>query len=276
MPKPGTNRARLKQKYLDQNGSGVVQGCHLLFVLQCVHGAWWMDADRSPRRLDEAYPRPPSSLGEVACHREEWRREAQFISRFVVSEEGPSQSKPASKAQSKVDHFQAALKAWRRGIRCQNRFGGGDQFGEGSTESCRCCSVCWSPRNSLQLLGEDDPAEPLKVTLKRQGCTHECAPLESVSICASSTWLGSRNKLYEQFPGLPSWSSSKKHFHPKTLSSKNTFVPNDFIQNMRQFHPRQFHPKNGSSKNGFVQRHFHPKPVSSNDTVIQNHFHPKP
>ena len=27
---------------------------------------------------------------------------------------------------------------------------------------------------------------------------HECAPLESVSICASNTWLGSRNKLHEQ------------------------------------------------------------------------------
>ena len=48
------------------------------------------------------------------------------------------------------------------------------------------------------------------------------------------------------------------HFHPKTLSSKNTFVQNHFIQKRRQFHPR----------------HFHPKTVSSNDIFIPNHFHP--
>ena len=34
----------------------------------------------------------------------------------------------------------------------------------------------------------------------------------------------------------------------KTLSSTNTFVPNYFIQNRRQFHPMTL-----SSKNGFVQ-----------------------
>ena len=38
----------------------------------------------------------------------------------------------------------------------------------------------------------------------------------------------------------------QKHFHPKTLLSKNTVVQNHFIQKRRQFHPRHFHPKTGS------------------------------
>ena len=68
----------------------------------------------------------------------------------------------------------------------------------------------------------------------------------------------------------------QKHFRPKTLSSKNTFVQNHFIQNRRQFHPMTL-----SSKNTFIQKHFRPKPfhpkqktISSNDTFIQKRFHP--
>ena len=58
-------------------------------------------------------------------------------------------------------------------------------------------------------------------------------------------------------------SKLQKKTHPKTLSSKNTFIQNHFIQKRRQFHPRHFipkrvHPMTLSSKNGFVPNHFHP------------------
>ena len=66
----------------------------------------------------------------------------------------------------------------------------------------------------------------------------------------------------------------QKHFRPKTLSTQNTFVQTEdnFIHDT--FIQKRVHPMTLSSKNGFVQWHFRPKPVSSNDSFIPNHFHP--
>ena len=64
-------------------------------------------------------------------------------------------------------------------------------------------------------------------------------------------------------------SKLQKKTHPKTLSSKNTFVQNHFIQNRRQFHPRHFHPKTGSSSDTFIQKWFRPMTFSSKTGFIQ-------
>ena len=56
----------------------------------------------------------------------------------------------------------------------------------------------------------------------------------------------------------------QKHFHPKTLSSQNTF-----IQNRRQFHPRHFHPKTVSSNDTFIPKWFRPTTLSSKTGFIQ-------
>ena len=72
--------------------------------------------------------------------------------------------------------------------------------------------------------------------------------------------------------GLGTLSSKfEKKTHPKTLSSKNTFIQ------------KRFHPMTLSSKNTFIQKHFHPKTLSSktadnfiHDTFVQKRFHPIP
>ena len=72
----------------------------------------------------------------------------------------------------------------------------------------------------------------------------------------------------------------QKHFHPKTLSSKNSFIQKHFHPKEKTISSTTLSSKNGfiqwhfHPKNGFVQWHFHPKTVSSNDTFIPNHFHP--
>ena len=48
------------------------------------------------------------------------------------------------------------------------------------------------------------------------------------------------------------------HFHPKSISSTDTFIQT------------RFHPMTLSSKHDFIQWHFHPNTISSNDTFIQN------
>ena len=68
------------------------------------------------------------------------------------------------------------------------------------------------------------------------------------------------------------------HFHPKTISSTDTFI-------QKRFHPLTLHPKHFhpiltlSSKRSFIQwtfiqKLFHPMNVSSNDTFIQWHIQP--
>ena len=52
------------------------------------------------------------------------------------------------------------------------------------------------------------------------------------------------------------------HFHPKSISSNDTFIQT------------RFHPMTLSSKHDFIQWHFHPNTISSNDTFIQTRFHP--
>ena len=91
----------------------------------------------------------------------------------------------------------------------------------------------------------------------------------------------------------------------KKNSSKNIFVQNHFIQNRRQFHPLHFHPKTVSSNDTFMvkllslkffikttfikkplssktifikkplssKNQFHQRPLSSKTTFIKNHFH---
>ena len=64
-------------------------------------------------------------------------------------------------------------------------------------------------------------------------------------------------------------SKLQKKTHPKTLSSKNTFI-------QKHFHPKTLSSKTISSKreDNFIPRHFHPKTGSSNDTFIQKRFRP--
>ena len=74
-------------------------------------------------------------------------------------------------------------------------------------------------------------------------------------------------------------SKLEKETHPKTLSSKNTFVQktlsskNTFIQNRRQFHSRHFHPKTVSSNDTFIPKWFRSTTLSSKTGFIPN---PKP
>ena len=115
--------------------------------------------------------------------------------------------------------------------------------------------------------------QPLPLTVRSCRCGHllDCLGHHR-SACPVAGVLGRLGTVSSKLEE----NSSKKHFHPKTLSSKtisskteDNFIHDTFIQ-------KRFHPMTVSSKNGFVQRHFRPKPVSSNDTFIQNHFHPNP
>ena len=101
---------------------------------------------------------------------------------------------------------------------------------------------------------------------KSTGVSSHSLLSRSVSHCLylnTKSWqfIKLRRRLPVMYPSVRLGTLSSKcgkKTHPKTLSSKNTFVQNHLIQNRRQFHPR----------------HFYPKTVSSNDTFIPNHFHP--
>ena len=56
----------------------------LLFILQCVHGATWMDSDRGSRKVNADHPWPPSTGSQVASSRSSPPRlfEAQPVSRL--------------------------------------------------------------------------------------------------------------------------------------------------------------------------------------------------
>ena len=58
------------------------------------------------------------------------------------------------------------------------------------------------------------------------------------------------------------------HFHPKTISSTDTFIQNTFIQ-FWHFHPNAVSSNEHSSKNFFIQWHFHPMTFSSKNRFIQ-------
>ena len=61
-----------------------------------------------------------------------------------------------------------------------------------------------------------------------------------------------------------------KKTHPKTLSSKNTFIQKHFHPKTEdRFHPRHFHPETVSSNDTFIQIWFRPTTLSSKTGFIQ-------
>ena len=121
----------------------------------------WCVADGRRSRSPEGWTqlirggRPPSVKWPVTEKDGDGKRN--FSAASSSQKKAPSQSKPAPKGPVEGGPFPSGIAAGvgTGGIRCQNSFGGGDQFSEGrasetgppSTESCRCCSTCWSPRS---------------------------------------------------------------------------------------------------------------------------------
>ena len=78
---------------------------------------------------------------------------------------------------------------------------------------------------------------------------------------ASSTRFWSRRWIHVQ---LSLAREGRIHFHPKSISSTDTFI-------QTRFHPMTLHPKHFSSNNNFIQWHFQPVTVSSKKShVVQS------
>ena len=125
----------------------------------------------------------------------------------------------------------------------------------------RCSSQEWTVRVAFQLL--DDLRRHLRVSGEHHGqtiCT-TCPVRRDTCPCgAPEAHSAQHQREIRTTPGfrytfiqIAKKNSSKKHFHPKTLSSKNTFI-------QKHFRPKPFHPKGKtissttlSSKNGFIQ-----------------------
>ena len=136
-------------------------------------------------------------------------------------------------------------------------------------------------------VGDADHSDYTATPFLRNSMARKCQVLRSLSIlqprnvvfkieCAGdgkcnvpSVWCLHIVRLGTLSSKLQKKKLIQKHFHPKTLSSKNTFVQNTFTQNTRQFHPRHFHPKTGSSNDTFIQKWFRPMTFSSKTGFIQ-------